>query len=269
MKLDFESSPDDNSAKAKIGKCVATRSVGKSRNGPQLSGLAQILSQSPELVDAYDALLGALRLVHPLASGSSILVTSAEPGEGKTTVSSCLAIMASLAGQTALLVDGDLRGSSLTSAVGSGDAVGLIDILLGEVDAMQAIRSIPAVVQSPGAGAVSFMAGGRKSPTSLATVDWSKARPAFKSISEAFGIVVVDSPPILAANDALLFASIVDAVLLVVGAGSANLDEVKRAKEQLEAVGTPIIGAVLNRFVPNVHGRSNQPYRGYYRPPHI
>jgi len=42
---------------------------------------------------------------------------------------------------------------------------------------------------------------------------------------------------------------------------------VRRAKEQLEAVGTPIIGAVLNRFEPKRHGRSNQPYRGYHHQP--
>jgi capsular exopolysaccharide synthesis family protein len=224
------------------------------------------MSESPELIDAYDALYGALRLVPPLASGNSILVTSAEPGEGKTTVSSCLAIMASLAGQTALLIDGDLRRSSLTASVGSADAVGLIEILLGEAEAAAAIRPVTAPVRSPGGGAVSFMAGGRKSLISLAAVDWAKARSAFRSLSQAFGIVVLDSPPILAANDGLLFAGIVDAVLLVVGAGSANLDGERRAKEQLEAVGTPIIGAVLNRFEPKRHGRSNQPYRGYYRP---
>jgi capsular exopolysaccharide synthesis family protein len=248
-----------------IGKCVAARSLGSSGNGPRLSRLAQIMSETPELIDAYDALFGALRLARPLASGNSILVTSAEPGEGKTTVSSCLAIMASLAGQTALLIDGDLRRSSLTAAVGSSDTVGLIEILLGEATAGEAIRPVTALAGSPGSGGVSFMAGGRKSSIFVATVDWSKARTAFRSLSQPFGIVVLDSPPVLAANDALLFASIVDAVLLVVGAGSANLDQLRRAKEQLEAVGTPVIGAVLNRFEPKVHGRSNQPYRGYYR----
>ena len=216
-------------------------------------------------MDAYDALFGALRLTRPLASGNSVLVTSTEPGEGKTTVSSCLAIMASLAGQTALLIDGDLRRSSLAAAVGSADTPGLIEILLGQAEAAEVIRPITALVGSPGAGAISFMAGGRKSSISLAAINWPMARVAFRSVSQAFGIVVLDSPPILAANDALLFASIVDAVLLVVGAGSANLEEVRRAKEQLEAVGTPIIGAVLNRFEPKIHGRSNQPYRGYYR----
>ena len=59
--------------------------------------------------------------------------------------------------------------------------------------------------------------------------------------------------------------SIVDAVVLVVGTGNANLDQIRQAKEQLNAVGTPIIGAVLNRFEPKVHGPSNRPYSGYYR----
>jgi len=223
------------------------------------------MSESPEFADACDALFGALRLARPLASGNSILVASAEPDEGKTTLSLGLAITASLGGQTALLIDGDLRRSSLTAAVGSADTVGLIEVLLGEAEAAEAIRPITALPDSPWAGGVSFMTGGRKPPIFLGAVDWSKARTALRSISQSFGMVILDSPPILAANDALLFATIVDAVVLVVGAGNANLDEIRRAKEQLEAIGTPIVGAVLNRFEPKVHGPSNQPYRGYYR----
>ena len=245
---------------------MATELVGKATNGTGF-GLAQIMLESPEVADAYDALFGDLRLARPLASGNSILVTSTAPGESKTTISLCLAITASLAGQTALLIDGDLRGSPLAAAAGSADTVGFIEMLLGEAEAAEAIRSVPALADSPRAAGVSFMAGGRKPPIFLGAVDWSKARTALRSISQAFGIVFLDSPPILAANDALLFARIVDAVLLVVGTGNANLDEIRRAKEQLDAIGTPIIGAVLNRFEPKVHGPSNQPYSGYYRRP--
>jgi capsular exopolysaccharide synthesis family protein len=244
---------------------VATELLGKPTNGTPLNGLAQIMSDSPAVADAYDSLLGALRLARPLVSGNSILVTSTAPGEGKTTVSLCLAITASRAGQTALLIDGDLRRSSLATAVGSADTVGLIEILLGQAEVAEAIRPIAALADTTAAGAVSFMPGGRKPPLSLAAVDWSKARTAFRSISQAYGLVLLDSPPILACNDALLFACMVDAVLLVVGTGNANLDEIRRAKEQLDATGTPIVGAVLNRFKPKVHGRSTQPYRGYYR----
>jgi capsular exopolysaccharide synthesis family protein len=222
------------------------------------------MSENPELADAYDALIGAIRLACPQAYGNSILVTSAEPGEGKTTVSSGLAVAASLAGQKALLIDGDLRRLSLSEAVGCGDSAGLIEILLGQADAADVIRPI-ALPASPPANVVSFIAGGRKPSISLAAVDWANARSVLKSLSQKFGIIVVDSPPVLAVNDALLFASIVDAVLLVVGAGSANIGEVRRAKEQLEAIGAPSIGAVLNRFEPKLHGPSNQPYRGYYR----
>ena len=241
---------------------MATEFADKPANG---FAFAQIMSESPEVADAFDALFGALRLAPPLASGNVILVTSAEPGEGKTTVASCLAATASRAGQTVLLVDGDLRRSSLTATVGSGDTAGLIEILLGEVEAAEAIHPIAALTDSPQAGVVNFMASGRKSPRFLGAVDWSEARTAFRSISQAFGMVFLDSSPILAANDALLFARIVDAVVLVVGTGNANLDRIRRAKEHLDAIGTPIIGTVLNRFEPKVHGPSNQPYRSYCR----
>jgi capsular exopolysaccharide synthesis family protein len=240
---------------------VTTESTDKPANG---FALAKIMSKSPEVADAYEALFGALRLAPPLASGKVILITSAEPGEGKTTIASCLATTASLAGQTALLIDGDLRRSSLTAAVGIGDTAGLIEILLGEAEAAEAIHPLTASTDSRQAGVVSFMARGRKSPQFLGAVDWTKAGTALRSISQTFCMVFLDSPPILAANDALLFARIVDAVVLVVGTG-ANLDGIRRAKEHLDAIGTPIIGAVLNRFEPKVHGPSDQPHRGYYR----
>ncbi len=232
-------------------------------NGGRLSALAEAISQNPEIEDAYIALLGALRMSPSLVSGNSILVTSTAPGEGKTTIASCLAITSSLAGQAALLVDGDLRRSSLGLAIGITDSVGLTEVLLGETAGADVIHRLR--IGQSNSSVVNVMAGGRKSPMILPTMDWAKAKAAFKSVSQDFGIVLVDSPPVLAANDALLLASIVDAILLVVGAGSADLDEVRRAKQQLEQTGTPVIGAVLNRFEPKAHGRSNQPYRSYYR----
>lgn len=225
--------------------------------------LAQMMLEDPEVADAYQELFGQLRLAPALAVGNSILVTSAAPDEGKTTVSLCLAVTASCAGQTALLIDGDLRRSSLTTAIGGDESAGLIEVLLGQVKAGEAIR--PAAIEAPNSEKVSFLSAGRKPPQSLGAVEWSKARPAFKSISQEFGLVFLNSPPVLATNDALLFAGMVDAILLVVRTGSANLDEIKRAKEHLELTGTPIIGVVLNRFKPKVHGRSTRPYSGYYR----
>jgi len=247
---------------------VASPLVDIAVNAPRLRGFTQAMLESPEVAEAYAALLGALRLRRSLDVGNAVLVTSAEPGEGKTTVAACLAMTASHAGQTVLLIDGDLRRASLASAIGIAGRAGLIEILLGQSQAAAVTYSIAPLAGMPRAGQVSVLAGGRESATFLPAVDWSKARAEFRAIAESFDLVILDSPPILAANDALLLSSLVDGVLLVVGAGSANLDDVRHARQQLEPLGTPLIGAVLNRFEPNIHGRSDQPYRGYYNRSH-
>ena len=229
----------------------------------RLDALARMMSDTPELGEAYAALHAGLKLSARLDTGKSILVTSTQPNEGKTTVAAGLAITAALAGQDVLLIDGDLRRPSLSSASGVTAGLGFGEILEGRAEPAEVIHKVELMAASRDAGTLSVMAAGQKSPAFLPTVDWTKARTAFRLISQRFGIVLLDSPPILAANDALLLAGIVDAVLLVIGAGSSDRDEVRRAKEQLEATGTPVIGAVLNMFDPKVHGRSNQPYRGY------
>jgi capsular exopolysaccharide synthesis family protein len=227
-----------------------------------------MLLDTPELRDAYAALLSGIRLSAPFASGKSILITSAQPNEGKTTVASCLAIAASLSGQTVLLIDGDLRRPSLASAAGIGNGAGFGEALEGQAGTVDAIHSVELFENPRGTGAISVMGAGGKSPEFLPRVDWPMARTIFRSIGEPFDLVLFDSPPILAANDALLLAGIVDGVLLVVDAESADRDQVRRAKEQLVLVGASVIGAVLNQFDPKIHGRPNQPYRGYSLDPH-
>ena len=239
----------------------------RATDGQRLSALARLVLDTPELRDAYSALLGAIRLNAPFGSGKSILVTSTQPNEGKTTVASCLAIAASLSGQTVLLIDGDMRRPSLASAAGVANGVGFGEVLEGRAEAADIIYPVELFEDPRGTGAVSIMGAGGNSPEILSRVDWARARTIFRSVAKRFSLVVFDSPPILAANDALLLAGIVDGVLLVVDAGSADRDEVRRAKEQLELVGASVIGAVLNQFDPKIHGRSNHPYRGYYRDP--
>lgn len=218
---------------------------------------------TPRLRDAYGALLSGIRLNPSFAAIKSILVTSTQPHEGKTTVASCLAIAAALSGQSVLLIDGDLRRPSLASAAGIGDGIGLGDVLDDSAETAEAIHRVELFDEPRCAGTLCIMGAGGKSPEFLPRIDWPRARARFRKLAEQFSLVLFDSPPILAANDALLLAGSVDGVLLVVGAGSADRDEVRRAKEQLDPIGTPLIGAVLNQFEPKVHGRPNRPYSGY------
>lgn len=230
------------------------------RDVPRLTALARVLADAPELRDAYDALLGSLRLSATFNAGNAILVTSTQPDEGKTTVAACLAITASLAGYSVLLVDGDLRRPWLAAPAGGGDAVGLGEVLEGVAEATEVMDLVDLLAE---AGPIRVMAAGRRSPAFLPAVDWPKARATFQAAARPFGLVLLDSPPLMAASDALLLAGIADGVLLVVGAGSAHRDEVRRAKEQIGQTGTPFIGAVLNQLDPKASGRPG--YRSYYR----
>ena len=83
----------------------------------------------------------------------------------------------------------------------------------------------------------------------------SAADPMFQTAWKRFGIVLIDSPPNLAASGAHLFAEIAESVLLAVCAGSADRNEVRKAKERLDQTGTPALGAVLNQCNPKNHGR--------------
>jgi capsular exopolysaccharide synthesis family protein len=229
-----------------------------------LSALARMVADTPEQRAAYNALLRGLRLSAAFNSGKSVLVTSIQPNEGKTTVASCLAITASLAGHSVLLIDGDLRRPWSASAAGIADAVGLSEVLEGEVKAAEAIHLVELFTDSREAGPISVMAAGRRRPALLPTVDWSRARTMFQVVSRPFDIVLFDSSPVLAAGDPLLLAGIADGVVLVVRAESANRDEVRRAKDRLHRIGTPLIGAVLNQYDPKIHYRPDQPYHGHY-----
>ena len=235
----------------------------RATNGPRLRALAKTVQGTPELRDAYNALLTGIRLSAPSGASHSILVTSTQPSEGKTTIASSLAIAAALSGQAVLLVDADLRRPSLASSAGIANGVGFCEFIEGLACSEDAINRVDLFERVNGAGTLSVMAAGGKPPEFLAGIDWAKARTVIATLAQRFALILFDSPPILAANDALLLAGIVDGVLLVVGAGSADRDEVRRAKEQIEPIGTPLIGAVLNQFDPKLHGRPDRPYLGY------
>ncbi|HVN90496.1 MAG TPA: CpsD/CapB family tyrosine-protein kinase [Candidatus Binataceae bacterium] len=241
-------------------------STGIDRNPKVIAGLDGFASQAlanEEVADSYVALLASLKLQLKLRARSSVLVTSARPGEGKTTVSSCLASIATLTGEKVILVDGDLRRRSLTTALGLSQKVGLGELLAGEVESKAVIQTIQQTIARLGTAQSYVIPSGRRSPKTLPAIAWTEARALFETAIEGYALVLIDSPPLLAANDALLLANLVEGVLLVVDAENSILNEIKLAKQQLDRSGIPVLGAILNRFDPRIHGPGRQPYRGY------
>jgi Mrp family chromosome partitioning ATPase len=91
-----------------------------------------------------------------------------------------------------------------------------------------------------------------------------KLKTILDQTAQQFDLVLLDSPPALSVNDPLFLADAVDGVILVVACGLAKECDAKLAKERIQQAGGQILGVVINKFVPGLHGQGFHPYRGYY-----
>jgi tyrosine-protein kinase Etk/Wzc len=187
-----------------------------------------------------------------------IAVTSPAPQDGKSTISSNLAVSFAQQGLRVLLIDCDLRRATLHQVFGIARMPGLTQLLRGE-------SSYEAVIQRTALDGLYIIPAGR-CPDSPAELLGSNAmQDMLDRSSRDFDIVLLDTPPVLAATDAAVLSTRVDGVLLVVRAGRTNRAEGRSAVRQLAAVGAPVIGAVLND--PDRKLSAHDPYTYYsYEP---
>jgi len=213
-------------------------------------GQAAFTTNSPSLIDVWhknSILSDAVASVRthilfstPYEKSKLILLTSAVPNEGKTTVSILLALSLSTLGKKVLLVDGDLRRPFLHSYLGLKKDKGLTDFLVGSADLPEVIRQVPG-------STLSIVVGGNKTlnPSELLSSDRFQAF--LEGVSGLFDKVVIDVPPVLYIPDGLIVAKHMHACVLICGAGMVQKKVVKSIVEKFESIGHPFIGAVINR----------------------
>jgi capsular exopolysaccharide synthesis family protein len=203
-----------------------------------------------------------LSLVAKDAMPSSLLVTSSNPGEGKTTVACSLAT--ALADVTrlseantgmvprVLIVDADLRAPRVHSVLGVPQGPGLAELIDGTVPVVEAVRPcrVPGLCVLP--------AGMAKANAAdvLGSVGFKKV---LCSLNQLFDIVVIDSPPVLAVSDAAVIAREGLPVLMVIGADKTGLRTARAALDQIGPE-TRILGVVLNRVMVQQHPYYYNPY---------
>ncbi len=183
----------------------------------------------------------------------SIMLASAGPKEGKSTIALNLAWVFWELGRRLILIDADLRRPSLHRGLRCPPQPGLADMLTGNVPwprAGQGIRE----------GFVFLPAGstGTAKPGVLLTV--AKLRGVLELLTSHADLVLFDSAPVLAVADNLILASLVDGVILVVRAGDTQRHDLVRAKDLLEKAGASLLGVVLNQVSP----RQTRHYYGRY-----
>src|SRR5712691_7458017 len=162
----------------------------------------------------------------------TLLVTSTQPLEGKSTVVLNLGIAAAGFGRwRVLFVDGDLRRPMLSERFGRLGDVGLADLLQGRAtaDVIQRAGKLEADTN------LSLMPAGRGGAGFVATLDRERARSTVRDAGAGFDITLIGTPPVLAVKDAATLAGAAEGVLLIVGAGEVNDRSAALAKERARA----------------------------------
>lgn len=168
-----------------------------------------------------------------------MMVTSAVPGEGKSTTAVNLALSMAQKGKKVVLVDGDLRNPSVASALDIKGKYGISHLLNGDVELKSVLKTVgdSGLMVVPGIKPI-------KNPTEL--ISSSNMQ---KLINDLMGIadyVIVDTPPCTVMSDASVFARVTQGILMVVRQDFARIEKVVSGFEILVETGTPIVGYILD-----------------------
>jgi capsular exopolysaccharide synthesis family protein len=223
-----------------------------------LGGLLRAQFQGSDLLDAaeesYRALRTRLLKLMSVNGMRSVVITSAEQGEGKTMTSLNLALCcAQLHDLRVLLIDGDIRSRGLTRTLGSPAGPGLAEILSGECRPEQAVFSTDlANLQVIGSGSPSTPPAELLASSRLhELISWG---------NESFKLIIVDSPPVVNLSDVELITAACDGVLTVVRARRTGREVLKKCVSRLDA--KKVLGVVYNAAA----GSSNRYNYAYSAP---
>jgi non-specific protein-tyrosine kinase len=214
----------------------------KSRNGASIDSVGGNRRFSP-LLESYKVLWTNLEFASRNNTGlKTLLVTSAGISEGKTATAANLAVSVARQGKSVILVDSNLRRPSLHQIfdLGVGEHKGLTQVLTGDASLEEALLSTPVEgLRVMTSGSLDLELG-----LALSSPDMKRK---VQELKQRADLVIFDSPSLLAVSDAMLLASLVDQVLLVVDVRRTSRAAVKQALERLSQVNTHIVGAVLNK----------------------
>jgi succinoglycan biosynthesis transport protein ExoP len=224
-----------------------TRTQKRLKNSPQNGSEARVelvshhMPQS-QMSEAFRALRTSLLLSQAEHPPQVILVTSALPREGKTTAAVNLAVTLAQLGDRTLLVDADLRKPGISRALSMSDGkyAGLSSYLAG-------VSSLDLVtVPHPVITNLAAIPTGPVPPNPADLLSSQRLSEAVAVLRREYKFIVIDSPPIMAATDAVILSVLADGVLLVVRSGETPKDAFSRARDQLAAVKCRLLGVVLN-----------------------
>jgi polysaccharide biosynthesis transport protein len=215
----------------------------KLRDNKQRRNLPYVLAQprSP-VTEAFRSLRANLEFVD-LGDNDhirSLVVTSSSLSEGKTTIATNLAIVMSQMGRKVVLIDADLRRPRVHKALGISNVMGLSDVLRNHA-------TISEVAQPWGNTNLMVVTSGSLPPNPAEVLSSDRMVTVMNDMKNIADMVIIDSPPSLLA-DAAVLAARADGVLLVIQSNKTQMNQAMAMTEQLKRVGAHVVGVALNRI---------------------
>ena len=214
--------------------------------------------------EAFRSLRTSLQFSTPQGLPSSILITSANPSEGKSTTSVGIADTFGKMGMKVLLIDADLRKSSIHKRLELRNDRGLSNYLIGGMEAADTLQ----VTRHLNVFAIT---SGPLPPNPAELLSGTRMADLVRAAGDAYDIVIVDGPPIIGLADAPLLAGATQGTIILVGANSTRKRAFRVAVRRMQVVRANIIGTVLNKFDRREagygygygYGNSDYEYYGY------
>src|SRR3984957_2357638 len=217
--------------------------------------------RKPSLVaEAFRAALTSILFVGENGSWPRVVVfTSANASDGKTTVTSNLAMAMAEVRSNVLVIDGDLRRPRMHDLFGVSNERGLADLLQASSLSDEAIAAAIQTTRVPG---VAVLPGGLPTHTAANLLHSPCLAELLPKLKKQYDMVLIDTPPMLQMTDARLLGRLADAVVLVARAGQTTRDAILAAYQRFSEDRIRVLGTILNDWDPK---RSPAGYYGYYR----
>jgi capsular exopolysaccharide synthesis family protein len=251
--------------------------IGKEKTLRLRSQLLIHYSSSSPIFEAYRILRTNIQteVFKEKIQGKILLFSSSGPEEGKSITISNLAIVMAQGGLHTLLIDADMRRSSIHKIFGLRQKEpGLCDILNGTIEPKEAIRTFTDILMGelgfdealkiPGLDNLNILTSGSSTTNPAELISSAEMATLLVKLKEKFDLILVDSPPVLAVADPAILAPKTDGIILVYRVGKTARSVILRAKTQLIGSGVSVKGVILNNISPEIEMRYGYYYQYKY-----